>query len=60
MCGRHYGTLVGLVNGVDNTFQDYINILKSLTWKKIHNKKNGIDRRIENSYLYRKIFKFDF
>jgi hypothetical protein len=24
--GRHYETLHGLVNGVDDTFQDYINI----------------------------------
>jgi hypothetical protein len=28
-CHRHYGTLDGLVNGVDNTFQDYIYILKN-------------------------------
>jgi hypothetical protein len=50
-----------LLNGLDSAFQDYINILKkSLIWKKkLHNQKIGIDKRIENSYLYKEFLKFD-
>ncbi len=37
LCVGNYATLDGLVNGVDGTFQDYIeNNLKPLTWIHFH------------------------
>ncbi len=54
---HHYATLNGLVNGVDNTFQYYIeNNPKPLIWIYFHNPQIGINMKIKNSHIYKQFF----
>jgi hypothetical protein len=52
LCVSNYATLGGLVNGANDTFEDYIeNNSKPLIWIYFHNPQIGINTQIKNSHL---------
>jgi hypothetical protein len=53
LCVGNYATLDGIVNGVDDTFQDYIKSSpKPLIWIHFHNPQIGIKTQIKNFHIY--------
>jgi hypothetical protein len=53
LCAGNYATSYDLVNGVDGTFQDYIeNNPKQLIWIHFHNPQIGINTQIKNFHVY--------
>ncbi len=54
---HHYATLNGIVNGVDGTFQYYIeNNPKPLIWIYFHNLQIKINMQIKNFHIYKQFF----
>jgi ATP-dependent exoDNAse (exonuclease V) alpha subunit len=52
LCASNYATSNGLVNGVDVTFQDYIeNNPKPFIWIDLYNSQIGINAHIKNSHI---------
>jgi hypothetical protein len=60
LCAGNYATSDGLVNGVDGTFQDYIeNNPKPLIWIHFHNPQIGINTQIKNFHIYEQFLTID-
>jgi hypothetical protein len=53
-CVGNYCTLDGVVNGVNETFEECTeNVSKPMIWINFHNPRIGFNTRLENSHIYK-------